>query len=317
MDEQQIQGIMPILTPYASRKRAEAKEKNLKLVHYASAETALKILKSQEIWLRDSRCMNDYMEVQGGLNQIERFLHETARRQAFLTAVDACHAGVGQELIEKFRSWMPLFWANTYIMCMSAHKGSEDKYGRLSMWRAYGRAAGGLAIVLNAPPENVDTDFNVFLSPVAYREDIDADMIEVIANITQHRGFIASVPRDRFVNGLFSMFAMAACCLKHPGFCEEEEWRLIHLPKTWKSDFVTQDRVTIDGVPQYVYKLKFGDAVRAGYASADPPKLIERVIVGPTAFPGPISEQVYDVLLSLGFKNPNQHLSVSYIPLRM
>ena len=31
---------------------------------------------------------------------------------------------------------------NTYITCVSEHQDSEDKHGRLSMWRAFGGGTG-------------------------------------------------------------------------------------------------------------------------------------------------------------------------------
>lgn len=34
-----------------------------RFVHYTTAESALNILKSEEIWLRNATLMNDYMEV--------------------------------------------------------------------------------------------------------------------------------------------------------------------------------------------------------------------------------------------------------------
>jgi hypothetical protein len=311
---------MAILMPHAARARKQAIENQWRLVHYASAETALKILDTREFWLRDSRCMNDFMEVQTGLNHIKKFFSDPAKRITFSTAVDACHPGLGEELIGNLEESMPFFWANTYIMCFSVHKGGEeDKYGRLSMWRAYGRASGGAAIVFNAPTgqSNPVPNVNVFLSPVAYRENIDDDMAEVINNIVASQQILAATSRADFRYWLFSMFAMAAVCLKHPGFREEEEWRLVHLPSNWKSEYVSQCNECIDGIPQYVYKLRLSDLVAAGNISASPINLINKVIVGPTAYPGPISEQFFYALRKLGFPDPSKLLEVTYIPLRM
>jgi len=317
MNERELQ-IMKCLFPYAVAEREKAIHEKTKLAHYASAKTALNILRKREVWLRDSRCMNDFMEVQHGLRLIFGFLNETTRRTAFVTAVNAIHAGVGEEVIAKFGDWQTRLWAGTYILSMSAHAGGdEDKYGRLSMWRAYGRAAGGVAIVMNVPMDQTNEDFNVFLSPVHYTENIDDEMSRIIGNIGAQRPLLATIPRDELLNRLFSMLAMAACCLKHPGFKEELEWRLVYLPLTWASKYVTEAYEPIDDVPQTVYKLKFEDVVRAGQVGAEPLTLIDRVIIGPTAYPGTITDQVFFALKKLGFTDPTKHISTSFIPLRM
>jgi hypothetical protein len=317
MDQREL-GIMKALFPHAYGERKRMMDDGIKLAHYASAKTALEILNNQELWLRDSRCMNDFQEVHHGLRLLEAFFADSVKKVAFLDAVNSVHAGVGEEVVAKFNDWKNRLWAGTYILCMSEHKGPlEDKYGRLSMWRAYGRAAGGTAIVMNVPMDKENGDFNVFLSPVAYRDDIDQEMYAVISNISNEKTLLSTIPRDEFVNRLFSMLVMAAVCLKHPGFGEEKEWRLVYLPYTWTSGYVTEAYEPIDGVPQCVYKLKFSEAVRAGHIGAAPSNLIYRVIIGPTAYPGTISDQVRQALLKLGFAKPEDHMWTSYIPLRM
>jgi hypothetical protein len=317
MDARELQ-IMNVLFPHAYGERQRVIDQGIKLAHYASAETGIQILKNQEFWLRDSRCMNDFREVHHGLTLLEAFFRDASRNAAFVTAVNAVHAGVGEEVIRKFFDWKAMLWAGTYIMCMSEHRDKlDEKYGRLSMWRAYGRAAGGIAIVMNVPMGNTDTNFHVFLSPVAYKDEIDSDMSAIIGNMGAARQLLGSIPRDEFLNRLFSMLVMAAVCLKHPGFHEEREWRLVYLPLTWQSEFVKEAYEPIAGVPQCVYKLKFSEAVRAGHLEADPVKLIDRVIIGPTAYPGTVTDQVFQALRSLGFTQPGDHLETSYIPLRI
>lgn len=44
-----------------------------KLAHYTSAATALSILKNHEIWMRNTRCMNDFLEVKYGINLFKSF----------------------------------------------------------------------------------------------------------------------------------------------------------------------------------------------------------------------------------------------------
>jgi hypothetical protein len=61
MKHSQLQAIFsPQMVKKASR--IEQNE-DFRLVHYTSAEAALKILESEEVWLRNSLCMNDFSEI--------------------------------------------------------------------------------------------------------------------------------------------------------------------------------------------------------------------------------------------------------------
>lgn len=55
------------------------------LVHYTSAATALRILKHHEIWMRNTRCMNDFLEVKYGINLFKNL----CRRPEFIQLKDA------------------------------------------------------------------------------------------------------------------------------------------------------------------------------------------------------------------------------------
>jgi hypothetical protein len=56
-----------IFFPYAAEREALALSNKTRFVYYTRAETATSILKHAEIWMRKSMCMNDFMEVQHGL----------------------------------------------------------------------------------------------------------------------------------------------------------------------------------------------------------------------------------------------------------
>lgn len=46
------------------------KKNNLNFVHYTNANTAYKIIKNGELWLRNVRGMNDYREIDYGRSQL-------------------------------------------------------------------------------------------------------------------------------------------------------------------------------------------------------------------------------------------------------
>lgn len=45
-----------------------------RFVHYTSADTAKKIIEKEPVWMRQSRCMNDFMEVDYGIDCLKNAL---------------------------------------------------------------------------------------------------------------------------------------------------------------------------------------------------------------------------------------------------
>ena len=61
------QRLFKIFHPHAAKQQALAYSNGIRFVYYTRAETAMSILKNKQIWMRKSMCMNDFMEVQYGL----------------------------------------------------------------------------------------------------------------------------------------------------------------------------------------------------------------------------------------------------------
>jgi hypothetical protein len=126
---------------------------NGRLVHYSSADAAIAILQNKEIWLRNTTVMNDFMEVEHGLTSLAAAF-KSPNGLAFREFVNKNFDGVCQQVAELFETWQNSFRDETYIMCVSEHRETENRLGRLSMWRAYG-AGSGVALVLNSAPSEV------------------------------------------------------------------------------------------------------------------------------------------------------------------
>jgi hypothetical protein len=78
------------------------------LVHYTSAENALNIIRSEQFWLRNVRCMNDYSEVQHGIGLLIKVFsdNEYARRNRLFVALDQVAAGAAQAGVAAFDGWI-------------------------------------------------------------------------------------------------------------------------------------------------------------------------------------------------------------------
>src|SRR6266436_7909023 len=99
--------------------------------------------------------MNDFLEVQYGLARLYRAYGKTEAGKKFQSILNKIFDKITSDVEKLFDSWTPHFQTNTYFTCVSEHEDSEDTFGRLSMWRAYGQTI-GIALVLNN---------SVFLTP--------------------------------------------------------------------------------------------------------------------------------------------------------
>jgi len=307
-----------IFLPHAMARQKETLDHNRRFVHYTSAENAIKIIHSKEIWLRSVRCMSDYTEVLHGYQFLRQFFNNQEHRTVFDETLEPCAAGIAAEALSMFDKWWMNIQFSTYICSISEHQESEDRHGRLSMWRAFGRPAARAAIVLNLPRQSAAVGLNLTLSPVAYfsYEQVEAELLSVISGVRKHCEFLKSVDRQTVLHAIFFMLMIAAVSLKHEGFHEEREWRLVYSPQLRPSAFLRKATETIDGIPQIIYKISLENRPTDNIVGVEIPELIERVIIGPSNYPIPIGEAFAVALQEAGMKDAASRVFASNIPLR-
>ena len=103
----------------------------LRFAHYTTAQAAINILRTKNLYMRNTTAMADFKEVQLGFNLLNNTL-TPERTNALYAAFDAISPGVAQEAITNFRNW----WAgnnflNIYVTSVSEHMKDEDIHGRL------------------------------------------------------------------------------------------------------------------------------------------------------------------------------------------
>jgi hypothetical protein len=289
-----------------------------RLVHYTSAESAYKIISGKQIWLRNAQMMNDFSEIQHGLNCLVHAWASDAggRLQQML---DRLKAGLANELANLFNGHAEALRIGTFITSLSEHEDEEDEYGRLSMWRAYGGRS-GVALVLNNTVFAAETDeMRVFSSPVFY--------MDVPKFVERFQGWAGSLlaAEDRLrelgaeqvTNLIFMVFRSFALCTKHPGFREEKEWRVYHSPMfEGRSDWIEPATECVEGVPQLLMKLHLRDDSARGIPGVAPATRVDRVIIGPCDYPVQVRAGVADALQKAGIDDPLSRMSMSLIPLR-
>jgi len=230
--------------------------------------------------------------------------------------------GAATEAINLFNQWYAgptSIQLNSYIASISEHQKSEDQHGRLSMWRAFGGNTARVAIVLSIPWYTGAADaMKIIFSPVAYLTEPEVHNViyEVAGNIEANGDFLRSLDRGIVVNLVFRMLLAGVTCLKHEGFREELEWRVIYTPKIQASSLIELSTEIIAGVPQPVHKLPLDATVAEAVADLDLTRIFDRMVIGPSPYPWAIYEAFVEVLRNCGIPQPEQRVFVSGIPIR-
>jgi Protein of unknown function (DUF2971) len=308
-----------IFMPLAYKKREKIRQEGGRFVHYTSAENAVNIIRSKSIWMRNARSMNDYMELYYGHEKLCRIFGTSELKEKFLAALSPFGDDMGNKVPNLFDQWWKNIQFNTYICSISVHDDSEDVHGRLSMWRAYGGNSAKAAIVIRLPlsPDAAE-GLQLLGSPVEYfsYEQLVQEFLTAIDSITENAAYLAALDHDRILNMAFYMLVLAALCLKHEGFKEEKEWRIICLPYARPSANLDKRVEIIGGVPQTVYKIPLVDKPESNITGLTIPDLFDRLIIGPSVYPMPIHEAFVSLLAEEGMQYAADRVVISNIPLR-
>ena len=321
------QRLAGIFLPLPSRLRDEARARQsvngepptaLKFAHYTSAEAAIAILRSREVWMRNTTCMADYREVMHGFDMLQRFFVED-NVKSLEAAFNDCHPGAAGRGLEFFNQWWRAnLSGQIFVGSISEHSGNEDLHGRLSMWRAFGNSPTRVAIVLKVPWKTSATDkLKVMFSPVVYAPEAEVfgSLRQVAENIRREAEFLKTVSADQVQLWFFAMIFVYMSCLKHEGFHEEREWRAIYSP-IFQSALLRRSTEVVNGIPQLVYHLPLDERVDAEVSDLDLVKMLDRIIIGPTQYPWAVSNSFVETLGEIGVENPIEKVFISHIPIR-
>jgi hypothetical protein len=305
-----------IFYPFAFERIAQASKDQIRFVHYTSADTAMRIIQNNEVWMRKASAMNDFMEIEHGFECLN--IAYKGNKERFQSLFNGMFPGFTGRLEERFNDWLPHFRTDTYVTSVSVHDGSEDRYGRLSMWRAYGGVS-GIAIVMKSTPFlQPSKALNAYTSPVAYLDHagFDTQFNLLLDSVESNADFVRNMGEEAVFAFIFSAFRSAILCTKHPGFFEEKEWRVIHSPKFEKSDRIAAAIESIKGIPQTIYKIPLKDVPDENLVGIEIPELIDRIIVGPTQFPVEVHGAFIALLEAAGVTDAANKVVISDLPLR-
>ena len=302
-----------LFMPYAVGREQALRTSDLRLAYYTNADTALRILKNEQIWMRDTRVMNDYDEVYHGSSCV-RAAFEGQAAQALLRQLDAVFEGLGTKVYKSLNAFSQFITTDTYITCVSEHLNEEDEHGRLSMWRAYGGAS-GVALVVRADFLADDSHIGIYSSPVLYADEAGfvRKFEEVAEGILNQLAFVSQCQPEHVERHFFNALRFAILCTKHPGFAEEREWRLICCPSLQPPEYAKAEIESVRGVPQRVVKL-----LLKKYETIDLniDRLLDRIIVGPTEHSVVLGKAMIELLAQAHVQYAQKRVFLSGIPLR-
>jgi Protein of unknown function (DUF2971) len=314
-----INALRDLAFGYAVQRQNGLEQNSIKLAHYTTAETALKILDGQKLWMRNATVMNDYSEIQHG--------HEIVSAALDLAGGKKLRRVLGQIDPQLFNIVSPTLnrlseteRSQIFMSSLAEHR-ADDRLGRLSMWRAYGGSVAGAALVFNPCFfESQHSQFNVLATPVLYGglDEINSEFGALADRLEQSADLVRAVPIDTWGHIIGAMIRYAFMSLKHAGFEEEREWRLIHLPFRGEGCAWVHDNIcAVHGLPQLIYELPL-DNIHNGmnFSELNLENALHRIIIGPSTHPETVRQAFVDKLQSLGVKNAGAKVVVSDIPLR-
>jgi hypothetical protein len=260
--------------------------------------------------------MNDFMEIRYGQHRLLDALQQ--RVGEIETLFNNNHNDLAAEVFNWLADAEFTVNSQTYLTSFAEHS-ADDGLGKLSMWRAYGGPVAGVAIVFNTEVFESDKGgaLNTSMHPVLYGSDeFETHFLNLVIALRGHQDLLAQVPRERARSILFHAFQDLVLTAKHPGFGEEEEWRIIHSPFIFSSAYVMPSVHTIAGIPQVVHKIELKDQPGLNFPELELDNLIHRVIVGPCQYPEQVAFALDTALQGAGVTNSRDRIKVSDIPLR-
>lgn len=267
--------------------------------------------------------MGDYREIDHGHDLLVKVLHsrrsdDQTRYEALIGLLETCVPGVAASAFSILdQNWNQIRF-NTYVASLSEHdSGQEDLYGRLSMWRAFGGTSARVALVFSVPWFSPGAEIlKVMFSPVAYftEDQLAKEIDTVLENVRANVDFVSGVqPREWVAGTIYTMLLSAVTCLKHCGFDEEKEWRVIHGPFPLISEHMENGIECVSGVPQRVFKLPLDANISPELEFS---RIFEKVIIGPTQYPVAMSGAFSAKLSEAGVSNAESKVVISEIPIR-
>ncbi|WP_025840563.1 DUF2971 domain-containing protein [Asaia platycodi] len=307
-----------IFFPDEDEQRASFRSGAKRFAYYTSADTAIKIIEKSEIWLRNATVMNDFLEIEHGHRCIDA-LWAGSEGDRLRQLIEKIEPGGAAQLWSLLTGISRDRYAGTYITSLTEHgqNDSENEFGRLSMWRAYGGDTNACLVIDPVVIRDEKRNDGLFISPVLYESPngFIRRFSKIIDRMNENIGIIHNI---NIIELLYSLFTHFSVLLKHPGFHEEKEWRVYtgkYLSPNHEIPLETT-LVSVGGVPQRIAKVKFKHLQDRQGQPLNADRIIERVIIGPSPYGIVLKEAIEAAMITASFGNQGDRVINSDIPLR-
>ncbi len=186
------------------------------------------------------------------------------------------------------------------------------------MWRAYGGNT-NVSLTFNCLDLfEKENKLKIFASPVMYgdKDFVDGIFREIFCLLDKEIDKIKIFDPNKIFSAIIAKFHSADLSIKHPGFKEEKEWRIIYSPTIQNDINIVEDTKIINGIPQIIMKLNIQDAIDQSESKLEISDLMHEVMIGPTNHADIIAHAIANALKSWGIKDPYKKIKFSDIPLR-
>ena len=287
------------------------------LAHYTTAHAACEIIRSSELWLTNLRRMNDIHEIQYGVGLVNQYFDgpEAARRRSFFATVGLPD---WPEFAESLNNPLWSLRHETFVSCLSEHPITGEENGRLSMWRGYGHNESAALLINPRVFDTITDHLGVFSLKVRYWEiDQLSKKLDYVQDSVLRLGIdVIRIHSEVLHAWLRHFFTLLPLSLKHPGFREEQEWRIFHTADHNKKTVVKTRVQSVGGVPQIVKVLPLEDYSSQGGPDISIQSIYAGAIVGPTDSQLLVAEAIDHLLREKGVDDPEMIATLSLIPFR-
>ena len=298
------------------------------LYHYTAADGLLGMLQSHQIWATNVRFMNDRSELDYGINLVGRVFEE----DQFVSKLPQQDRPAFAKKKAAIRSMLDDVEKRTTHFAISFC----EKANLLSQWRGYGQSGSGFALGLQTnrlrefiaePRPNVRPEefVAVILRRVIYdkhaQEHFVRSWIRAIAKSIRFDRRVKLPTQTQFPYTVLDtvlnrLLYECLVCFKHPGFHEEEEWRLIQQGRVGDKDVTRVDFRTRSGRIVSYTPLTFRSTAekrqpKRGDVNALP---VVAITYGPTLDPGGSERALRAFLASRGYDADRIVIRPSGIP---
>jgi hypothetical protein len=206
------------------------------MAHYTSISALENIVRSKELWFSNPLIMNDREEMSFGIFHATRILREASAGSILTDLVGGVENFT--KITQNYDNFMKIFNENValdvYVFCVSEYDAKKHPDGRLSMWRGYGANGNGVALVFNTSFISVVQGSPLLMAKVRYG-DADERIEWIRESFTACLEVLsrnALTPQNMWITAwhLFRFALYHSLSAKHPGFREEDEWRIVYFP---------------------------------------------------------------------------------------